>query len=127
MVVKIHRTVLIAAVRGIVTIVLAYLGCWAMMRPTHRPAWKPLARVPWPRAPDDTETKPTCNGCQADRALDWTNILTPAAIDEIDETYVGGKAKNTYTATNGPEATKKAIVMTVIDRSLDNANDEIDE
>jgi hypothetical protein len=40
----------------------------------------------------------------------------PDAIVEVDETYVGGKAKNNLHRNKGPEATKKAIVMTVIDR-----------
>lgn len=40
-------------------------------------------------------------------------------IVELDETYVGGKAKNNLHRNKGPKATKKAAVMTLIDREGD--------
>ena len=38
------------------------------------------------------------------------------AVVEIDETFVGGKARNNLHANKGPKATRKAVVATVIER-----------
>jgi transposase-like protein len=44
------------------------------------------------------------------------SMLGKDAIVEIDETFVGGKPKNNLHKDKGPNAGKKAIVMTVIER-----------
>jgi transposase-like protein len=40
----------------------------------------------------------------------------PGSIVELDETFVGGKTANNPHKDKGPEATKKAIVMTLVER-----------